>query len=85
VLDRIGDFKQIKLQTGRQAFLAKLSQLVTAPTEGSKPEAREAKPSASDRPAASPLPPSDVNGALLRCEERYPNDARIPFLRRGRA
>ena len=30
VLDRMGDLKEIKLQSGRQAFLAKLQQLVTA-------------------------------------------------------
>jgi hypothetical protein len=77
VLDRIGDFKEIKLQTGRQAFLAKLQQLVTAPAEGPKPEAREAKPPLpADRPRGfAAAAEKRINGALLCCEERYPNDA----------
>jgi superfamily II DNA or RNA helicase len=77
VLDRIGNLKEIKLQTGRQAFLAKLQQLVTAPAEGPKPEAREAKPPLpADRPRGfAAAAQKRINGALLRCEERYPNDA----------
>ena len=77
VLDRMGNLKEIKLQTGRQAFLAKLQQLVAAPAQGPKPEAREAKPPLpADRPRgfAAALR-QRINGALLRCEERYPNDA----------
>ena len=77
VLDRIGDLKEIKLQSGRQAFLAKLQQLVTAPADGPKPEAREAKPPLpADRPRGfAAAAQQRINGALLRCEERYPNDA----------
>jgi hypothetical protein len=77
VLDRIGNFNEIKLQTGRQAFLAKLSQLVTAPADGPKPEARAAKPPLpADRPRGfAAAAQQRINGALLRCEERYPNDA----------
>ncbi len=77
VLDRIGDFKEIKLQSGRQAFLAKLQQLVTAPAVGPKPEAREAKPPLpADRPRGfAAAAQKRINGALLRCEERYPMDA----------
>jgi hypothetical protein len=77
VLDRMGNLKEIKLQTGRQAFLAKLQQLVAAPAQGPKPEAREVKPPLpADRPRgfAAALR-QRINGALLRCEERYPNDA----------
>ena len=77
VLDRLGNLKEIKLQTGRQAFLAKLQQLVAAPVQGPKPEAREVKPPLpADRPRgfAAALR-QRINGALLRCEERYPNDA----------
>ncbi|MGO8929655.1 MAG: helicase-related protein, partial [Limisphaerales bacterium] len=74
VLDRIGDFKEIKLQTGRQAFLAKLQQLVTASAEGPKPEAKPPLPA--DRPRGfAAAAQKRINGALLRCEERYPNDA----------
>jgi hypothetical protein len=77
VLDRKGNLKEIKLQTGRQAFLAKLQQLVAAPAEGAKPEAREAKPPLpADRPRGfAAAAQQRINGALLRCEERYPNDA----------
>jgi hypothetical protein len=77
VLDRIGNLKEIKLQSGRQAFLAKLQQLVTQPADGAKPEAREAKPPLpADRPRGFAAAARErINGALLRCEERYPNDA----------
>ncbi|MCX6926258.1 MAG: SNF2-related protein, partial [Verrucomicrobia bacterium] len=77
VLDRRGNLKEIKLQTGRQAFLAKLQQLVTAPAEGPRPEARAAKPPLpADRPRGfAAAAQKRINGALLRCEERYPNDA----------
>jgi hypothetical protein len=76
VLDRMGDLKEIKLQTGRQAFLAKLHQLVTQPA-GAKPEAREVKPPLpADRPRGFVAAAQKrIDGALLRCEERYPNDA----------
>ncbi len=76
VLDRKGDLKEIKLQTGRQAFLAKLQQLVTAPTEGPKPAAREVKPPLpADRPRGFAAAVGQrINGALLRCEERYPTE-----------
>jgi hypothetical protein len=77
VLDRMGNLKEIKLQTGRQAFLAKLNQLVTQPAEGAKPEVREMKPPLpADRPRGfAAAARQRINGALLRCEERYPNDA----------
>jgi len=76
VLDRMGDLKEIKLQTGRQAFLAKLHQLVTQPA-GAKHEAREVKPPLpADRPRGfAAAAQKRIDGALLRCEERYPNDA----------
>jgi hypothetical protein len=76
VLDRIGNVREIKLQSGRQAFLARLEQLVTPPAHGPKPDAREAKPPLpADRPrgfAAAAC--RRINGALVRCEERFPND-----------
>ena len=77
VLDRMGNLKEIKLQTGRQAFLAKLQQLVAAPAGGPKPEARETKPALpADRPRGfAAAVRQRINGALLRCEERYPNEA----------
>ncbi|HOX55660.1 MAG TPA: DEAD/DEAH box helicase [Candidatus Paceibacterota bacterium] len=77
VLDRRGNLQEIKLQTGRQAFLAKLQQLVAAPPHEAKPETREAKPPLpADRPRGfAAAARQHINGALLRCEERYPNDA----------
>jgi hypothetical protein len=77
VLDRKGNLTEIKLQTGRQAFLAKLQQLVTVPAQGPKPEARDIKPPLpADRPQGfAAAARQRINGALLRCEERYPNDA----------
>jgi hypothetical protein len=77
VLDRIGNLKEIKLQSGRQAFLAKLKQLVAQPVEGAKPEAPEMKPPLpADRPRGfAAAAQQRINGALLRCEERYPKDA----------
>ena len=77
VLDRLGNLKEIKLQTGRQAFLAKLQQLVAVPAQGPKAEAREIKPPLpADRPRGfAAAAQKRINGALLRCEERYPNDA----------
>jgi hypothetical protein len=77
VLDRKGNLTEIKLQTGRQAFLAKLQQLVTVPAQGPKPEARDIKPPLpADRPQGfAAAVRQRINGALLRCEERYPNDA----------
>jgi hypothetical protein len=77
VLDRKGNLTEIKLQTGRQAFLAKLQQLVTVPAQGPKPEARDIKPPLpADRPQGfAAAVRQRINGTLLRCEERYPNDA----------
>jgi SNF2-related domain/Helicase conserved C-terminal domain len=75
VLDRMGNLKEIKLQSGRQAFLAKLNQLVAQPGEGGGPEAREMRPPLPvDRPRGfAAAARQRINGALLRCEERYPN------------
>lgn len=76
VLDRKGNLTEIKLQSGRQAFLAKLEQLVSTPTQpppGTAP-ARPALPA--DRPLGFASAARErINGALVRCEERYPADA----------
>ncbi|MBM3836389.1 MAG: DEAD/DEAH box helicase [Verrucomicrobia bacterium] len=80
VLDLKGDLKEIKLRTGRQAFLSKLEQLMSSNgTARGKPDASLSK----DRNLSSPLPADrplgfaqraldQLNGALVRCEERYP-------------
>jgi superfamily II DNA/RNA helicase len=76
VLDHPGKVKEIKIRGGRQAMAEKLQQLVvpqTAPPNP-KPETRNAKPSLpSDRAIAfAQLAHERINGALVRCEERYP-------------
>ncbi len=76
VLDHIGNFKDIKLRSGRQAFLAKLEQLVTAraPQEKQAPAVLK-PPLPADRPLGFAAAAHErINGALCRCEERYPNE-----------
>jgi hypothetical protein len=75
VLDHIGNLQEIKLRSGRQAFLAKLEQLVSTPSGGPKPVGQLKAALPADRPlgfakAAHEL----INGALFRCDERYPNE-----------
>jgi hypothetical protein len=76
VLDRKGNLDGIKLQSGRQAFLAKLQQLVAPASTENNPGLSLAKVlSPSDRPMGfARAAHQRINGALLRCEERYPTD-----------
>lgn len=75
VLELKGDLSQLRFGGGRQAFLAKLQHLVGPPPKNLEPE----------EPAQRPPPlPADrslgfaqearrrLAGALVRCEERYP-------------
>src|SRR6266446_1497205 len=73
VLELRGNLSEIKFGSGRQAFLAKLRQLVTAPS-ASGAEAPELKPPLpADRALGFAQEAQQrINGALLRCEERYP-------------
>ncbi len=80
VLDLKGNLKEIKLRTGRQAFLAKLEQLViakpaTAPAKDSPPSTLNSQPVLpADRPLGFARKARErINGALLHCEERYPS------------
>jgi superfamily II DNA or RNA helicase len=75
VLERKGNLKELKLTSGRQAFLAKLQQLVT-PATAPKPGLPETKPPLpADRPRGfAAAAQQRLDGALLRCEERFPND-----------
>src|SRR5262245_57377493 len=81
VLDAQGDIKAIKLRSGQQAFLSRLDQLLVArPGAGAPADSVE-------RALRQPVLPADralgfaqaavqqINGALVRCEERYPKDA----------
>ena len=76
VLERKGNLSELKLTSGRQAFLAKLQQLVTPLAEGSKPAGAQPRPPLpADRPRGfAAAVHQRINGALLRCEERYPNE-----------
>jgi hypothetical protein len=72
VLDRKGDLAEIKLRSGRQAFLSKLQQLM-APAAGAPVSLNPKSPLPSDRPLGfAQAAHQRVNGALCRCEERYP-------------
>ena len=80
VLDLKGDLQEIKLRTGRQAFLAKLEQLVIAKPAAAtctdlKSEISNLKsPMPADRPLSFARKARErINGALLHCEERYPS------------
>ncbi len=84
VLDRPGEVKEIKLRSGRQAFVERLQQLVT-PTNGSQPQLAgklkdQGTAGASRKLPADPalafaqLAAERIAGALVRCEERYPSE-----------
>jgi hypothetical protein len=77
VLDLKGDLQAIPLRGGREAFLAKLQQLMGPEAASPPPEARRPQaPLPTDRPLAFAQRARDaINGALVRCEERYPSDA----------
>jgi superfamily II DNA or RNA helicase len=76
VLDLKGDLKEIQLTSGRQAFLAKLSQLMSASPQDPLAQKAPAKPPPVDRAIAfSQRAGEKLGSALVRCEERYPNDA----------
>jgi hypothetical protein len=75
VLDRKGNLDEIKLTSGRQAFLAKLQQLISAPS-APKPDTGVPKPPLpADRARGFATAAQQcINGAMVRCEERYPSD-----------
>jgi hypothetical protein len=82
VLDSPGEVKEIKLRSGRQAMIERLQQLVSPSVRGVPPEIAKAAGQAAAEPARKlPADPSlafaqlaseRINGALVRCEERYP-------------
>ena len=76
VLDLKGSLSEIKLRSGRQAFLSKLEQLMTARQEDPKVPAFGAKPPLpADRSLGfAQVASQRVNGALVKCEERYPQE-----------
>ena len=73
VLDTPGKVKEIKLRSGRQAMVERLQQLVS-PTRADGLPAQPAKAALpADRALAfAQLASGRINGALVRCEERFP-------------
>jgi superfamily II DNA or RNA helicase len=76
VLDLKGDLNEIKIRTGRQAFFSKLEQLL-APGKARTAADGQATPPKPPLPADRALgfaqaASRQINGALVRCEERYP-------------
>ncbi|HEX3718989.1 MAG TPA: DEAD/DEAH box helicase [Verrucomicrobiae bacterium] len=77
VLDLKGNLGEIKLRGGRQAFLAKLEQLMTPvqPAAQNPPPAETKAPPPADRALGfAQAAHKHINGALARCEERYPQE-----------
>jgi hypothetical protein len=72
VLDLKGDLKEIKMRSGRQAFLSKLEQLISSAEI--KPKAQTAKFPADRAMGFAEEARRRINGALCRCEERYPQE-----------
>jgi hypothetical protein len=72
VLDLKGDLKEIKLRSGKQAFLAKLEQLIS--TAAVKSKTQGAALPADRAVGFTEQARQRINGALCRCEERYPQD-----------
>jgi hypothetical protein len=72
VLDLKGNLADIKIRSGRQAFLSKLQQLIS-PTAANPATPNPKPPLPADRPLGfAQAAHQRVNGALCRCEERYP-------------
>ena len=73
VLDRAGQVKEIKIRGGRQAFVERLQQLVSTGTDLKSQISNLKSPVPADPSLAfSQLARERINGALVRCEERYP-------------
>jgi superfamily II DNA or RNA helicase len=74
VLDLRGDLSAIRYRGGRQAFLARLEQLMGPAAPATAP-APKPKPLPVDRSLAfSQAARETLGSALIRCEERYPLD-----------
>ncbi len=79
VLDLRGDLKSIPLRRGGQAFLARLQQLIMTGSDANglpptAPPAQDTRKVSSDKGFAfAERVRETINGALVRCEERYPN------------
>ncbi len=75
ILELRGDLKEIKFQGGRQAFMARLEQLVSPGAAGTGVVVAPPPMLPADRPRGfAEAARQRINGALIRCEERYPVD-----------
>ena len=75
VLDLKGDLKAIKLKGGGQAFLSKLDQILTPLVRVPTPAPPVKPPLPADRSLGFAQAASQqINSALVRCEERYPDN-----------
>jgi hypothetical protein len=74
VLELRGELDKIQLRSGRQAFLARLRQLVDPnPAAAPSPATPTVPPLPADRPLGFAREAQRrIDGALVRCEERYP-------------
>jgi superfamily II DNA or RNA helicase len=74
VLDQLGGIKEIKLRSGRQAFVERLQQLVSPLKAAAGARAAVTPPQLSSDPALAfaQQVSERLNGALVRCEERFP-------------
>ncbi|HEY3916098.1 MAG TPA: DEAD/DEAH box helicase [Verrucomicrobiae bacterium] len=77
VLDHPGEVKEIKLRSGRQAMAERLQQLVSPPHIAAAVRPPEVKPRLPADPAMAfvQLAAERINGALVRCEETFPQTA----------
>jgi superfamily II DNA or RNA helicase len=74
VLDRPGEVKEIKLRSGRQAFVERLQQLITPAhkTFGAGTVSPSRKLPSDPALAFAQLVSERLNGTLVRCDEQYP-------------
>jgi len=73
VLDREGDLKEIKLRSGREAMLARLEQVLSAANPARAIPAARVLPVDRQKGFAEETARL-LNGAFVRCEERFPTD-----------
>jgi len=74
VLDFPGKVKEIKIRGSRQAFLERLRQMLSPTAPDAAPVPPKA-PLPTDRAAAfAQIARQKINGAMIRCEERYPRE-----------
>ena len=74
VLDRVGDLKEIKLRSGREAMLARLEQVLSASQPA--PAVQPARVLPVDRQKGFAEETARMlNGSFVRCEERFPKEA----------